>query len=197
MPKKVRYLVSRPGAGALLRYFWVPPSGFVTQRIPLDWARFTEPADLLAAAETRAEELNTEMDQQRLFIGARPSRVQVEGHKMDQRPAPRGCPIFGRPLAVYVIGGERYLQKIGITIDPHARLKSLQATSGQPLGILLVASGNSFSPRLVERAAHNRLAEWRREGEWFAVRPSIAIATVAGLIAKRHGAEPEQTDIPT
>ncbi len=66
----VRYLVSVPGRnGGLPHYYWQPSGklraqGFRSQRVPLHWGDFTDPATLHAAAIARAQELNAEMDAQ-------------------------------------------------------------------------------------------------------------------------------------
>jgi hypothetical protein len=73
MPRKdkIRYLTSRPGAeGELLRHFWQPSAklvaqGWQLQRVPLDWASYTDPDALYAAAAGRAIELNRHLDQTR------------------------------------------------------------------------------------------------------------------------------------
>ena len=67
----VRYLTARPGKpGELLRYFWQPSSelraqGWKPERVPLNWASFTDAGQLEDAAIARARELNDHLDQTR------------------------------------------------------------------------------------------------------------------------------------
>ncbi len=71
----VRYLTVRPGAaGELPRYFWQPSSalreaGWKVERVPVDWAHHTDPAQLEAAAMARAQQLNEQLDQSRAAAG--------------------------------------------------------------------------------------------------------------------------------
>jgi len=81
---KVRYLTMQPGAdGQLPRYFWQPSSamralGWRPQRVPLNWAEHTDPAQLQAAAVARVQELNAELDASRIgqaLAATRPAPV--------------------------------------------------------------------------------------------------------------------------
>lgn len=71
----VRYLTIRPGKGdELPRYFWQPSGklraqGWGLQRIPLNWAEFSDPQQLENAAVARAQELNEELDTTRAAAG--------------------------------------------------------------------------------------------------------------------------------
>jgi integrase len=80
---KVRYLTCRHGRpGELPRWFWQPSTalrmeGWAVQRVPDNWASFTDPDALLAAAIARANELNAEMDASRFSAALRETRLEV------------------------------------------------------------------------------------------------------------------------
>lgn len=69
----------------------------------------------------------------------------------------------------YFIGGEVGYIKIGYSIDPIARLRSIQASSPIKLSILALASGGPFR----ESAYHQQFYEFRQHGEWFERCPEI------------------------
>jgi hypothetical protein len=77
---------------------------------------------------------------------------------------------------VYVIRGENRL-KIGFSIDPDGRFKSLQTNSHDDLEIVyrteLVANY-----RKIEKVAHKLLKSFKTKGEWFRVSSDIGIAAV-------------------
>lgn len=63
---KVPYLVVKPGAGGVPRYFWQPAkalrqAGWRPQRIPDNWAALADPIALEAAAIAKAKALNEEV----------------------------------------------------------------------------------------------------------------------------------------
>ena len=65
-----RYLVEKPGAGGLPRWFWQPAAslraaGHQAQRVPLHWQHIEDADTLRAAAYARAWELNAEVDRLR------------------------------------------------------------------------------------------------------------------------------------
>ena len=67
----IRYLTQFPGpSGGLPRWFWQPSSkmralGYRPERVPLNWADYTDAAALQAAAIARAQHLNGELDEAR------------------------------------------------------------------------------------------------------------------------------------
>jgi hypothetical protein len=79
---------------------------------------------------------------------------------------------------VYFIGGDVGAIKIGLTIAPHKRLRSLQ--SGSP--ILLRVLATTQGARETEADYHERFAEHRLHGEWFARVPEI-LAEIERLCA--------------
>lgn len=68
---KPRYLITKSGpAGGLPRHYWEPDDrlraeGWRPQRVPQDWARYTDAAALWTAAVARATELNLDLDRRR------------------------------------------------------------------------------------------------------------------------------------
>lgn len=76
---------------------------------------------------------------------------------------------FRNNQLVYFIGSATGPIKIGIAIDPEARLKGLQTASPEKLYILTTCSGGLKQ----EQAYHNRFSKHRLEGEWFERHPDI------------------------
>lgn len=79
-------------------------------------------------------------------------------------------------LYVYVIGPKDGLQKIGRSVSPKKRLKTLQ--SGSPLKLHVHFTLQHARAGAVEIAAHRVLHADRVHGEWFRVSPGVAIAAV-------------------
>lgn len=96
----------------------------------------------------------------------------------------RTMPNDGRPAGsfVYVATGHNMV-KIGVTSNPSARLANLQTGNAFPLNFafLCVARDNGYT---IEAKAHELLAQYRLEGEWFDVAPELAIAAVTGAAAQ-------------
>lgn len=59
--------------------------------------------------------------------------------------------------------------KIGFSSDPQKRLSQLQIGTVHPLEILMTFAADST----VEREIHNKLAKYRRSGEWFDNNPEV------------------------
>lgn len=55
--------------------------------------------------------------------------------------------------------------KIGRSVDPERRLKSLQTGNGNQIRIIAVFKGEGYR----ESYLHDELARWRGKGEWFNV----------------------------
>lgn len=75
-------------------------------------------------------------------------------------------PINAKPTFLYIIGDkERNVCKIGISGDPHERLKSIQTGYPWRLDIWLELAINN--PERIEKILHTRFGEYRLNGEWF------------------------------
>lgn len=70
---------------------------------------------------------------------------------------------------LYFIGGDEGPIKIGVSNDPQRRLKGLQTGYPYPLQILATIEGGA----MLEIEYHERFAEHRLHGEWFAPHPDI------------------------
>lgn len=70
---------------------------------------------------------------------------------------------------VYFIGGDAGAVKIGTTIAPLERLAAFQLGSPIKLSILALVAGGAKE----EKAFHQRFAEHRTHGEWFARHPQL------------------------
>lgn len=94
----VRFLTTRPGAAdGLPRYYWQPPSrlrgqGWAMQRIPADYAAYTDAEALRGAAIAAAEALNRKFDAARA-AGQAPAVSRV--------PTPASGATLGDMLAAY------------------------------------------------------------------------------------------------
>lgn len=79
---------------------------------------------------------------------------------------------------LYVIRGTHGLVKIGMTMDPQARLAALQTGSPFPLELIYIAAVPDDAGYAVEQAAHALLEQSRVSGEWFSCRPDRASQAV-------------------
>lgn len=92
-------------------------------------------------------------------------------------------------MKVYLAGAHSGpVLKIGVSHDPHARMRELWVTGygGRPY---LIETGEAPYAYYAEQAAHALLAESRREGEWFQVteeRARRAVRAAIYLTSKRH-----------
>jgi hypothetical protein len=77
---------------------------------------------------------------------------------------------------IYVISDNHGLIKVGISINPAARLTQLQTASATPLKIAYVGALRCSGYAI--EAETRRLAAYRRSGEWFDVPPDLAVAAV-------------------
>jgi hypothetical protein len=82
---------------------------------------------------------------------------------------------------VYVIGGQTGAQKIGISVAPSQRVATMQVYSPVKL-VVHHRTDPSGDARLVERVAHQLLAEKRLHGEWFDVQIEEAVTAVKRAI---------------
>jgi len=75
-----------------------------------------------------------------------------------------------RPGYIYLIRADNSLFKIGKTINPEDRFKSLQTLSPVPLALIhTVKTGDTM---MLEHELHERFSEKREQGEWFKLEPA-------------------------
>jgi hypothetical protein len=115
------------------------------------------------------------------ILGIRPG-ISFRLGEFPRTPSPR------RRLSgsfIYIIRGDHGLIKIGISSNPTARLAQLRAASAVPLAIAYVGAlrCNGYA---VEAAAHETLAGYRQNGEWFNCPVDMAVAAI-GVAAYRLG----------
>jgi DNA-binding XRE family transcriptional regulator len=79
---------------------------------------------------------------------------------------------------VYVAGSDEGPKKIGIADDVAKRLCSLQGASPYPLKVIYAQKFSAWAAGMVERKAHQALADRRMRGEWFDVSGDEAIGAV-------------------
>jgi len=83
---------------------------------------------------------------------------------------------MARPRYVYVISSPFGYQKIGWSIHPENRLRSLNGAN--PMTLTVYQTWEHPRAHIVEGLAHDLLDQWRTTGEWFAVKPEVAVAAV-------------------
>jgi hypothetical protein len=94
--------------------------------------------------------------------------------------APRAAPSDRRATAdhLYVIGDGSSLIKIGRSVDPGSRLKTLQAGSSRQLRILLLEAGRGY----LEIPLHGHFHRLRVHREWFDFADADPVAEVLAAI---------------
>jgi hypothetical protein len=93
----------------------------------------------------------------------------------------------GEPMTgsfLYVIRGDHQMVKVGVTTNPNARLASLRTASAFPIDYAYIAVTPGDSGDAIEAAAHKMLDKHRCSGEWFDVKPEMAVAAIAGAAHK-------------
>lgn len=85
----------------------------------------------------------------------------------DGRPAPLPSPTW-----LYVIRRrDTHEVKIGVSIEPHGRLKTLQGAHGGDLELVATIPATAFT----EGELHTRFAAYRKKREWFDESPEITL----------------------
>ncbi len=80
------------------------------------------------------------------------------------------------PVHLYVITSERRT-KIGISTNPVKRCRQLQSASGIATFLFWSkAFAREYGARAAEREVHKRFRLHRGNGEWFNIRPEVAVA---------------------
>jgi hypothetical protein len=91
---------------------------------------------------------------------------------------------------IYVISMGPRCVKVGIAADPKKRLASLQVGCPYLLKVFRVFEIQSVrSAYHFEMLVHRELRPWALWGEWFAVTPERAAATVAAVLGLEVGSE--------
>lgn len=80
---------------------------------------------------------------------------------------------------VYAITNMSGQVKIGVSIDPLARLAQLQTASHAPLTLAYAGISPSTGYE-IEARAHEVLGKHRMQGEWFNIPVAVAVAALAG-----------------
>lgn len=82
-------------------------------------------------------------------------------------------PIRSLAMSVYFIRSRQYV-KIGVSVNPRARIATIQSSIPEPLEVLGIVEGDSA----LEAELHRRFADLRCHGEWFrddaSIRQAIA-----------------------
>jgi hypothetical protein len=87
-------------------------------------------------------------------------------------------------IQIILSGGRCGRIKIGISQDPEQRLRDLQTSSPDKLGLFGFSQVGSYAmARTLEFAVHTALAPFRLVGEWFSVSPETAHRTILAKAA--------------
>lgn len=96
---------------------------------------------------------------------------------------------------VYLIAAEHGLGnvKIGLSKDPHSRLRQLQTANADKLTIYKTWKCDSLQEaRQVEKSAHILLSKYKTNGEWYDVSYDVAIEAVERVINKSSLVQEEE-----
>lgn len=85
---------------------------------------------------------------------------------------------------IYIIGTNQPPYKIGITINPEQRLRSLQTGFPYPLKILYLEKCLINEYKQLEKEIHNTLSYKRTKGEWFNLDLDQAIHEIKFVIIR-------------
>lgn len=132
-------------------------------KTPLSLARFHLAYDVSAPVPWRG-------------MGCTPLAIKEEFERRYAKKEEERQALVETQCYLYFIGADDGPIKIGITSNPKSRLRTLQ--SGYPLKLKILALVPNAS--LQESVYHERFAELRMEGEWFARHPDI-LAEIARL----------------
>lgn len=92
-------------------------------------------------------------------------------------------------MTIYMLSTGRKMKKIGISAKSEVRHRQIQTSNG---GDVVLAYSKVVPADLapdIERRAHWLLREFKRRGEWFAVKAEIAIAAIDQAVKERGEGE--------
>jgi hypothetical protein len=109
------------------------------------------------------------------ILGIRPG-ISFRLDELFGKPKPRknGC----SGSFIYVIRGDHGLIKIGVSVNPSARLAQLRTASPSALSFVYMGAlrSNGYA---VEGEVHRTLANYRQNGEWFTCPVDMAVAAIS------------------
>jgi hypothetical protein len=83
-------------------------------------------------------------------------------------------------MFLYCISDSVNRCKFGYSIDPHARLRSLQTGNSGALSLVHIVSVDPLRIREYERILHREIGSHRRlKGEWFSIDSVMAVCSGA------------------
>jgi hypothetical protein len=94
-----------------------------------------------------------------------------------------------KEMTIYLLSTGRKMKKVGISAKSDVRHRQIQTSNG---GEVILAYSRAVPAELapdIERRAHWLLREFKRRGEWFAVKAEIAIAAIDQAIRERGEGE--------
>lgn len=90
---------------------------------------------------------------------------------------------------IYLLSAGRKLKKVGLSSKPTVRQRDIQTSNGHEILLVFSMEIPDEIAANVERRAHWLLREYRRRGEWFAVKADIAIAAIEQAVKERGEGE--------
>lgn len=190
---KVRYLVKLGGAGGVPRYFWQPSSklrgeGWRPQRVPDNWASYSDLAQLEAAAIVKARELNDHMDAAR------------EGRAAAAAPLPIGSALTVQELVTRYCASQAFLGLEDTTKKGYRQCldRIVAWAADAPIAAITtpridrLREGMGKTPAFANAVVRvlRLLFEFARRSGWLAVnpalRPRLKAAPPSGLIWPRE-----------
>lgn len=94
-----------------------------------------------------------------------------------------------KEMTIYLLSTGRKLKKVGISAKADMRHRNIQTSNG---GEVVLAWSKAIPADIasnIEKRAHWLLREFKRRGEWFAVKADIAIAAIEQAIRERGEGE--------
>ena len=92
-------------------------------------------------------------------------------------------------MTIYMLSTGRKMKKIGISAKSDIRHRQIQTSNG---GDVVLAFSKAIPADIapdIERRAHWLLREFKRRGEWFAVKAEVAIAAIEQAVRERGEGE--------
>lgn len=94
-----------------------------------------------------------------------------------------------KDMFIYLVRTGRKLKKVGLTSKADDRHRNIQTANGSEVVLVFSKAVDAEIAANVEKRAHWLLREFKRRGEWFAVKSDIAISAIEQAIKERGEGE--------
>lgn len=92
-------------------------------------------------------------------------------------------------MTIYLLSTGRKLKKVGLSSKADVRHRNIQTSNGGEVVLAYSKSVPADIAHDVEKRAHWLLREFKRRGEWFAVKADVAVAAIEQAIHERGNGE--------